>query len=172
MKRIPHFLTITTLVWVLYSSYSFAQGQNLKLWYNKPADASVMDDPNGWKDDPEWLKSLPLGNGSLGLMVFGDVNRERLQLNEESMWSGSPDDNDNPNAYAEQTKIRELLFEGKYKEATELTNRTQVCKGAGSGHANGAEISLYRQRNHTLERDGFHEEITGSDGYSQQDNRL
>ena len=113
---------------------------NLKLWYNQPADASVSDDPNGWKDDPEWLKALPLGNGSLGVMVFGDVNKERIQLNEESMWSGSPDDNDNPEAYPAQAEIRKLLFEGKYKEATELTNSTQVCKGAGSGQGNGAEV--------------------------------
>jgi len=113
---------------------------HLKLWYNQPADASVADDPNGWKDDPEWLKALPLGNGSLGLMVFGDVNKERIQLNEESMWSGSPADNDNPEAAAALPKIRQLLFEGKYKEATELTNQTMVCKGAGSGHGNGAEV--------------------------------
>ena len=100
----------------------------------------MVDDPNGWKDDPEWLKALPLGNGSLGVMVFGDVNRERIQLNEESMWSGSPDDNDNPDAHRAQGQIRQLLFDGKYKEATELTNNTQVCKGGGSGHGNGAEV--------------------------------
>lgn len=113
---------------------------DFKLWYVQPADASVPDDPNGWKDDPEWLKALPLGNGSLGVMVFGNVDKERIQLNEESMWSGSPDDNDNPEAHKAQNKIRKLLFEGKYKEATELTNRTQICKGAGSGHGNGAEV--------------------------------
>lgn len=114
--------------------------EHLRLWYDTPANASVKDSPNGWKDDPEWLRSLPLGNGSLGVMVFGDVNRERIQLNEESMWSGSPDDNDNPEAHAAQDKIRQLLFEGKYKEATALTNSTQVCKGEGSGHGNGAEV--------------------------------
>jgi alpha-L-fucosidase 2 len=113
---------------------------NLKLWYKQPANASIPDDKNGWKDDPEWLKSLPLGNGSLGVMVFGDVNRERIQLNEESMWSGSPDDNDNPEAPKYQDKIRQLLFEGKYREATELTDKTQICKGAGSGHGNGAKV--------------------------------
>jgi alpha-L-fucosidase 2 len=117
-----------------------SEKSNLKLWYNQPADASVADDPNGWKDDPEWLNALPLGNGSLGVMVFGDVNRERLQLSEESMWSGSPDDNDNPEAAAAFPEIRRLLFEGKYKEATELTNKTQICKGLGSGHGNGAKV--------------------------------
>jgi alpha-L-fucosidase 2 len=117
-----------------------SEKSNLKLWYNQPANASVPDDPNGWKDDPEWLKALPLGNGSLGVMVFGDVNRERLQLSEESMWSGSPDDNDNPEAAAAFPEIRRLLFEGKYKEASELTNKTQICKGLGSGHGNGAKV--------------------------------
>ncbi|WP_430972174.1 glycosyl hydrolase family 95 catalytic domain-containing protein [Sunxiuqinia rutila] len=112
----------------------------LKLWYNQPADATVKDSPDGWKDDPEWLKALPLGNGSLGLMVFGDVNKERIQLNEESMWSGSVDVNDNPVAKEAQAKIRQLLFEGKYKEATELTNKTQICIGKGSGRGNGAEV--------------------------------
>ena len=110
------------------------------LWYDHPADASEPDDPEGWKDDQEWLSALPLGNGSLGAMVFGDVNFERIQLNEESMWSGSPDDNDNPDAKEALPKIRRLLFEGKYKEANELTLKTQICKGPGSGNAGGAEI--------------------------------
>lgn len=140
IQRLRYSLVTIIPIWVLFSLYNNVHAQKLKLWYDKPADASVSDDPNGWKDDPEWLKALPLGNGSLGLMVFGDVNRERIQLNEESMWSGSPDDNDNPNAYKAQDQIRQLLFEGKYKEATELTNSTQVCKGAGSGFGNGAEV--------------------------------
>ena len=111
-----------------------------KLWYQQPANASVVDDPNGWKDDPEWLSALPLGNGALGAMVFGDVKQERIQLNEESMWSGSPADNDNPDAYPAQAEIRQLLFAGKYKEATQLTRETQICKGEGSGHGNGANV--------------------------------
>ena len=73
-------------------------------------------------------------------MVFGDVNQERLQLNEKTLWSGSPDDNNNPDAFASLSKIRELLFKGKYKEATELTLKTQVCKGAGSGQGNGSRV--------------------------------
>jgi alpha-L-fucosidase 2 len=112
----------------------------LKLWYAHPADASVPDLKDGWQNDGEWLKALPVGNGFLGAMVFGDVNRERLQLNEKSVWSGSPADNDNPDAFAALGEIRRLLFAGKYKEATELTLKSQVCKGVGSGHGNGAEV--------------------------------
>jgi alpha-L-fucosidase 2 len=114
---------------------------SIKLWYQQPALATVVDDSYAWwKDDPEWLKALPLGNGALGAMVFGDVNKERIQLNEESMWSGSPYDNDNPEAYAALAEIRKLLFEGKYEEATALTQQTQICKGNGTGHATGAKV--------------------------------
>ncbi|MBK6284733.1 MAG: glycoside hydrolase family 95 protein [Draconibacterium sp.] len=136
-KSIPFLFAIFSL---LSCSTETRETDNWKLWYNQPADATVADDPNGWKDDPEWLKALPLGNGSLGVMVFGDVNTERIQLNEESMWSGSPDENNNLEAFAAQAEIRKLLFEGKYKEATDLTNQTQVCEGAGSGHGNGANV--------------------------------
>jgi len=129
------------LVFILFAcNKEVSKNQKLKLWYTQPANASVPDSPDGWKDDPEWLKALPLGNGSLGVMVFGDVNYERIQLNEESMWSGSPDDNDNQEAAKYQDEIRQLLFAGKYREATELTNKTQVCKGAGSGYGNGATV--------------------------------
>lgn len=111
----------------------------LKLWYAQPADASVIDDKDGWKNDAAWLRALPVGNGFLGAMVFGGVNRERIQLNEKSLWSGRPDDNDNPEAPAALAEIRRLLFAGRYKEATELTQRTQICRGVGSGHGEGAE---------------------------------
>lgn len=127
------------LTWLFSCTTADKNKQELKLWYDSPADATVADQPRAWKDDAEWLKALPLGNGSLGVMVYGDVNRERLQLSEETMWSGSPNDDDNPEAYPAQAEIRKLLFEGKYKEATELTNQTQVCMGVGSGHGSGAD---------------------------------
>ncbi len=112
----------------------------LKIWYAQPADASAADHGDGWQNDAAWLKALPVGNGFLGAMVFGGVDQERLQLNEKSLWSGSPDDNDNPEAPAQLAEIRRLLFAGHYKEATELTLKTQICRGAGSGHGNGANV--------------------------------
>lgn len=121
--------------------FAFVQQKDpVKLWYRQPADASVPDNKSGWDNNRSWLKALPVGNGFLGAMVFGDVNLERIQLNEKSLWSGSPDDDNNPDAFASLEKIRELLFQGKYKEATALTLKTQVCKGAGSGHGNGSTV--------------------------------
>ncbi len=139
-KYVFTFLLAALLFTLMSLQLPEREAPGLKLWYQTPADASVPDSKNAWKDDKEWLKALPLGNGSLGAMVFGDVNKERIQLSEESMWSGSKADNDNPEAFAAVAKIRQLLFEGKYKQATKLTNKTQICKGKGSGHGNGAHV--------------------------------
>ncbi|MBS1669293.1 MAG: glycoside hydrolase family 95 protein [Bacteroidetes bacterium] len=117
-----------------------SQQDNLKLWYRHPANALTKDLPDAFKEDSEWLKALPLGNGNIGAMVFGDVNNERVQLNEKTLWSGSLYDNDNPEAKKNLQEIRTLLFEGKYKEATELSMKTQICRGVGSGHGMGAKV--------------------------------
>ena len=137
--KVIHFFLISLFL-LSCSTPQQEQPSSLKLWYESPADATVADSPNGWQDDAEWLKGLPLGNGSLGAVVFGDVAMERIQLNEETMWSGSPQDCDNPDAPQYLDKIRQLLFVDKYKEATELTNRTQVCTGQGSGGGNGSTV--------------------------------
>ncbi len=111
---------------------------DLKIWYSSAGDASTTDGKDGWASDASWLNALPVGNGYLGAMVFGDVNHERIQLNEKSLWSGSVDDNNNPDAAAALPKIRSLIFQGKYAEGDKLTEKTQVCKGAGSGSGSGA----------------------------------
>jgi alpha-L-fucosidase 2 len=93
---------------------SVASGAEVELWYKQPARS--------------WVEALPVGNGRLGAMVFGGVPTERLQLNEDTLWLGGPQDSDNPAALAALPKIRELLFAGKYGEAQHLTNHTQICK--------------------------------------------
>lgn len=77
-----------------------------KLFFNQPA--------NSWPD------SLPVGNGRLGACVFGDPSKERIQLNEESIWDGEVRDRNNPNAGAAVKKMRELLFAGKVGDAEAL----------------------------------------------------
>ena len=98
------------------------------LWYRQPA--------------AKWEEALPVGNGRIGAMVFGGVRQERLQLNEDSLWSGAPQDADNPAALEALPKIRELLFAGKYAEAQRLTDKTQICKGRGDKGAFGSYSTL------------------------------
>ena len=85
---------------------------NLVLWYQKPAEA--------------WTDALPIGNGRLGAMVFGGVERERIQLNEETLWDGGPRDTNNPNALEALPKVQQLLFDDKNEEATKLAGETML----------------------------------------------
>jgi len=130
-----HTRIILFIVGITFSSFCWAQKKpDMKLWYGQPANSQAIDTRDPWQSDAEWLKALPVGNGFLGAMVFGDVNHERIQLNEKTLWSGGPDDNsNNPDASKALNEIRQLLFNGKYKEANKLTEKTQVCKGPGSG---------------------------------------
>lgn len=90
----------------------------LTLWYDKPA--------------ARWLEALPVGNGRIACMVFGGVESERLQLNEVSVWSGSPQDSDNPEALTALPEIRQLLLDGKYDQAKALSAKKLICKGVGT----------------------------------------
>ena len=84
----------------------------LTLWYAQPAT--------------DWNAALPVGNGRLGAMVFGGVAKERLQLNEDTVWEGYKRDGANTNALAALPQIRELLFEGKNGEASGLAAKTMM----------------------------------------------
>lgn len=68
----------------------------------------------------KWDEALPIGNGKLGAMIFGGVNTERLQLNEDSVWFGGPQDRNNPSALQKLPEIRRLISEGKIAKAQEL----------------------------------------------------
>ncbi|NQX40217.1 alpha-L-fucosidase 2 [Pedobacter steynii] len=86
--------------------------KGLKLWYNDAA--------RGFEE------ALPLGNGRLGVMVYGGVQKERLSLNEESLWSGGPvDAHMNPNAKNYLQPVREALFDENYKKADSLMHFMQ-----------------------------------------------
>ncbi|MCF0192693.1 MAG: glycoside hydrolase family 95 protein, partial [Prevotella sp.] len=92
----------------------------LKLWYNRPATY--------------WEEALPIGNGRLGAMVYGGIRHEELQLNEETVWTGSPYNNTNPNAKDSLAKIRQLIFEGKNLEAQHICGPA-ICSPRGNGMA-------------------------------------
>ena len=90
------------------------QDDALLLWYDKPAS--------------EWTEALPVGNGRLGAMVFGGPANEQLQLNEDTLYAGSPYDPNNPEALAALPEARRLIFEGKYKEAHDLVSAKMMAK--------------------------------------------
>ncbi|HJX91152.1 MAG TPA: glycoside hydrolase family 95 protein [Pyrinomonadaceae bacterium] len=96
-----------------------------------------------WFDSPatQFTQSLPLGNGRLGAMVFGGVAEEKIVLNESSLWSGSPQDADRPDAATYLPEIRRLLLEGKNEEAEKLVYDHFTCKGPGSGRGGGKDVA-------------------------------
>ena len=79
----------------------------------------------------QFTQSIPLGNGRLGAMVFGGTNKERIVLNEMSMWSGGVQDANRHDAYKYLPEIQKLLQEEKNKEAQELLQKYFVCAGQG-----------------------------------------
>ena len=85
-----------------------------KLYYTSPAK--------------EWVEALPLGNGKLGMMVYGGISEDHIQINEESFWSGwKTDELFNPKAYGYLQEIRRLIFENKYAEAEKMCNEYLRC---------------------------------------------
>ncbi|RZL15240.1 MAG: glycoside hydrolase family 95 protein, partial [Pedobacter sp.] len=104
-----------------YALVSLGQRKPLKLEYNSPAKM--------------WEETMPLGNGRLGMTPDGGVQREKIVLNDITLWSGSPQDANNYDAYKSLPEIRRLIMEGKNEEAQDLVNKNFVCLGPGSGGA-------------------------------------
>lgn len=107
---------------------------NLKLWYQKPA--------------VNWNHALPIGNGALGAMVFGQPELERLQLNEDTIWAGGPNNNISPTAGAAMAQVRALIAEGKYLEAQQLADQTFVSPNNGMPYQTLGNLFI-EQKDHT-----------------------
>lgn len=88
------------------------------LWYSRPAK--------------KWEEALPIGNGRLGAMIYGKVQEEIIQLNEDSMYSGKYQDANNPEFFEGLLEVRELLAAGNYEKAHEIAEKKLICKGEGS----------------------------------------
>lgn len=99
---------------VIISGASAEDRSLLRLWYDHPARA--------------WEEALPVGNGRLGAMVYGDPCRETIQLNEITVWGGQPHRNDNPDARESLPEVRKLIFNGKFKEAQDLVNQKFISR--------------------------------------------
>lgn len=82
------------------------------LWYSQPASC--------------WLEALPLGNSHMGAMDYGGTEREELQLNEETFWSGSPYSNSSPRSLARLAEVRQLIFNGEEEKAAKIIDKDFV----------------------------------------------
>jgi alpha-L-fucosidase 2 len=91
-----------------------AAPSDLTLWYNQPA--------------AEWTEALPIGNGRLGAMIFGGPNEERVQLNESTLWAGSPYQPAHKGAAKHLGEARKLLFEGKYANAEAFIDKEMMAE--------------------------------------------
>lgn len=83
--------------------------RDMVLWYSQPG--------------VKWFEGLPIGNGYMGAMVFGGIQKERIALNESSFWSGRPHDYTNPDGFKYFPQIRDLVFAEKYQEAEKMTDQ-------------------------------------------------
>lgn len=93
---------------------------NFSLWYQQAAT--------------RWEEALPLGNGRLGAMVYGIPDKEKIALNEETIWAGGPGNNVQGNLFSALPKIRQLIFEGRHREAQELANELLPRKAPDDGN--------------------------------------
>ena len=101
------------------------------LWFREPAQ--------------NWNEAMPLGNGILGMMVFGGISEDRVQLNEETLWSGWKFDGyDNPETLTHLEEMRQLIFRGKYSQAQKLCDKYLVCRGRGNGDRQGGAFGAYQ----------------------------
>ena len=91
---------------------------DLALWYDQAAGT-------------DWLRALPIGNGRLGAMVFGNVDAERLQLNEDTVWAGGPYDSSNPRGADALPEIQRLVFANQWAQAQNLVNQTMMGNPPG-----------------------------------------
>lgn len=113
MKRYIIITTVLACVSLIVSANT-SQDNDQRLWYDHPATT--------------WLEALPMGNSSLGAMVFGGTDTEEIQLNEDTFWSGGPYENNSLTSLQYLTEVRSLIFDGREKEAEGIINR-EFIKG-------------------------------------------
>ncbi len=105
------------LLLLLFVGCVTMKAQDYRLWYDKPAMT--------------WTQALPVGNGVVGGMVFGQPAVEHIQLNEETIWAGQPNNVVNPEAKKYLPQVQQLILEGKYREAQDLANAKVMPNAAG-----------------------------------------
>ncbi|HNW60352.1 MAG TPA: glycoside hydrolase family 95 protein [bacterium] len=126
---VPHRLYCPAVMMLLLGLVRISPAEkryDVRLWFDRPAAS--------------FTESLPLGNGRIGAMLFGGADSEQILLNEISLWSGSPQEADRPDAHTYLPQIRALLLAGDNRTAQVLVMQHFVCAGAGSGYGSGANV--------------------------------
>src|ERR1035441_2795941 len=114
MPTLPrNFFAVLAAIFICQSSHAAETNSPLTLFYTNAA--------------VKWTEALPIGNGRLGAMIFGGVEREHLQLNEGTLWAGGPYDPNNTNALAALPESRKLVFDGKFDEAHRLISSNMMA---------------------------------------------
>ncbi len=119
MNKFLLLIIFASIVLQSCNSANHKEQRDLSLWYTEPAK--------------EWTEALPIGNGRLGAMIFGGTASERIQLNEESVWTGGPIDRANPEALKYLDEVRQLLFKGEYAKGDKLAQEKIMGRRVG-GH--------------------------------------
>ncbi|WP_225444111.1 glycoside hydrolase family 95 protein [Echinicola arenosa] len=127
MKTSTIKLAIFTAIILCQANLSIAQNQAEHLLFKAPAKS--------------YIESLPVGTGQIGGMVFGNPNKERIVINDKSLWSGGVQEADRENAHQYLEQIQQLLLEGSNQAAEKLLSQHFVSAGDGSGHGNGANVA-------------------------------
>ncbi|MBE6341175.1 MAG: glycoside hydrolase family 95 protein [Bacteroidales bacterium] len=144
---------ILTALLLVFAASAMAQNQH-NLWYDQPAQM--------------WTEALPIGNGHLGAMVYGTPANDRLQLNEETIWAGRPNNNANPEAREWLPKIREMVWNGEYRKAQDAatahvqsnTNHGMPYQPFGDLYITFAEHNNYTNYSRTLNLDSAYATTT------------
>lgn len=135
MKRIQYISGVFLVCLIAFNIQAAPNSDyfnSLQLWYNHPAE--------------KWNDALPIGNGRLGGMVFGRIYNERVQLNEETVWTGHPVYRQNPEARKFLPIVRRMIFNGEYEKAEKLAEEKIIGKSAD--HSYQTLGNLYLRMHH------------------------
>jgi len=155
MRFVKIFLYFPGLFFALNLPGQPAGNQSLILWYKQPA--------------ADWNEALPVGNGRLGAMVFGDIMRERIQLNEESIWAGMRVENADADARGYLPAIQQKLLNGEIKEAMELSEkhlRSNPMRIRSYQPLGDIYIDMFGQNRSLPERENYRRELNLGNGIS------
>ena len=128
MKKISVILGAALCLLAVSCGKPSEAGENEVLWYDAPAGV--------------WLEALPLGNSNMGAMVYGGVQKEEIQLNEETFWSGGPHNNNSPRSLARLDEVRQLIFDGKEAEAKTIIDQDFVVGPHGMRFLNAGSLFI------------------------------